>query len=745
MKKRISGFAALLACVALLLTLPATALSLGEPIGGYAAALVQGAELARGVYWTGGDYRTENYIERAPASGVYPIAAGWDTLSSRGSLFEMAERLEAEGKHVLAGVNGDFFNMRSGVPVGVVIENGLLRASCDGLAAVGFLPDGSTVIGRPALEMRLEVGGTEYPVTALNKPRSAAFALYTDEYAPTTMNEGAGRDYICTVSDELKTRCDVVLTVEDCLESDGPVTIPEGKLVLSLSGDANEWMRAAADGIEPGAALTLRIDCAPGWDEVDSAVGCLYKLVTEGKIEEKLERSLSPRTAVGVKADGTLVLYTVDGRQSGLSVGASLEQVASRMLELGCVEAGALDGGASTSLCAVRPGESSLTQINSPSEGSARDAANFVLLVTEDAPTGYAERLTLYPLDGLQMLVGARAPVTVKASDENGYPVQIPLSIKPEVTVGVGSVRSGVFFAERAGDGTITAAFGGLPKASIPVRVVESPDKLTVYGERYGREVKSLTLEPGQEVDLRAVAEHGHVKLLATDECFTWTLDPKAGEVDDTGHLTASATGGSGLLTVSAGDTYVEIEITVPRPIPFADVTKDDPYYEAVCYAYKNELFNGVDDDRFAPLKTMNRAMIVTVLWRVSGTPAPAASARFADVQPDSWYGEAVAWAAESGVVEGVSETEFRPIGDLTREQITAMLCRYDRLLHGETAGGGAFDGFPDAETVSAWAAESVAWAVGRGILTAREDGLLHPGSPATRAEVAEMLMRYLG
>jgi hypothetical protein len=609
---------------------------------------------------------------------------------------------------------------------------------------VGFRADGGALIRKPALEMSLEVDGTRYPLPVINKARGEAFALYTDDFAARTPDDGAGSAFVCTLSDELRTQCELSLYVESREEASGAVAIPEGKATLSLSADANEWMRAAADAIEPGSELTLRIGCAEGWEEITSAVGCLYKLVTDGEIEEKLGRSLSPRSAVGVKADGTLVLYTVDGRQSGWSVGASLQQAAQRLLELGCVEAGALDGGASTSLCAVRPGETMLTQVNSPSEGIAREAANYIFLVTEQEPTGRADMLTIYPLEGLQLLVGASAPVSVKASDENGYAALLPLGLRQEVTGGVGSVRSGRFWAEQAGEGAVTASFGAM-HASLPVRVVESPDKLTVYGEKYGRVIKALTLEPGQEVDLRAEAEQGHIRLTADDGCFEWTLEAAAGTVDETGHLTASRDGGDGVLAVSAGETRLEIPIRVLRPIPFDDVTADDPYYEAVCYAYKNELFSGVAEDRFAPERTMNRAMIVTVLWRVAGKPALKELTRFEDVKPDSWYGEAVAWAAETGVVDGVSDTEFRPLGDLRREQITAMLCRFHRLICGGTVEPGAYDVFPDADEVSDWAAESVGWAVVEVILTARDDGRLQPGSPATRAEVAEMLMRYLG
>ncbi len=743
MKRKISGYAALLLSLALFLALPAAALTLGDPIGGYDTPAAQGTELARGVWWTGSDYRMENYIERAPDSGVRPIAVGWETLCSRDSLAAMAERMEAEGLHVLAGVNGDYFNMRSGVPAGIAIENGVLRSSCDGVWAVGFQKDGSTLISKPALDMRVEIDGTEYPVTSLNKARGEAFVLYTEDFATTTKTEGAGKNFICAASEPITAKCEIKLRVESCLETETASLIPAGKLILSLSAEANEWMQGAADAIEAGSELTLRIDCAEGWETVDSAVGCLYKLVTDAKPEEGLERTLSPRSAVGIKADGTLLLYTIDGRQSGLSVGASLRQVAERLIELGCVEAGVLDGGASTSLCAVRPGETQLTQINSPSEGAPRDAANYILLVTDAEPSGRADKLTLYPLEGLNMLVGASAPISIKASDENGYAALIPVGVRQTVYGGVGTIRSGRFHAEQAGEGNVTASLGTM-RSEIPIHVVTSPDKLTVYGEKYGREIENLTLEPGQEVDLRAEAELGHIKLIADDSCFTWELEEAAGTVDETGHLTASESGGAGILSVSAGETRREIKITVLRPIPFQDVSADDWYYEAVRYAYENNLFNGVADDSFAPQRTMTRAMLVTVLWRIAGEPAHTAAALFEDVAENEWYTVAIAWAAEAGIVEGVSETRFAPTSDLTREQVVTMLQRYHRFVeNGDAFPNGELSVYPDAEEVSGWALESVTWAVGAGILIGR-NGTLSPRADAIRAEVADILMRFL-
>ena len=743
-KKGLWRVFALILCAALL-PASASAAVLGDRLGGYEAQMRPGVTLSRGSYWTGSDYRTENYVSCAPDCGVYPVAVSRETLCSSGSPAEAAALLEAEGLHVLAGVNGDYFNMTGLAPVGIVIRGGILRSSCDGVGAVGFDGNGGVLFGRPALDMELCVGGECVRIEALNKPRGAGIAVYTDDYAEKPLAVGEGVNVICTADEAFTASCTVSLTAEAVQETE-TLSVPAGKVVLSLSADADEGLRAFFGALTPETVFEICISCAEGWENVDSAVGSLYKLVTDGQVEPELEKTLSPRTAVGVRADGSLVLYTVDGRQSGYSVGATMEQTARRMKELGCVEAGALDGGGSTALAAVRPGESALSYVSQPSEGKARKVVNYIFLVCPDAPAGAAERLTLYPLEGLCRMKGASAALTVRASDRNGRACAVPDGTADAVRGGRGPVRDGVFTAKNAGSGSVSASCGSLRGASVPVTVAETPSELTVYGERYGKEVRSLTLEPGQEVDLTAEAKLNHVRLIADDLCFSWALSPEVGTVDETGHLTASAAGGDGVLTVSAGTRSVEIPIHVPRPVPFEDVAGGDWFYGAVKFVYENGLFSGTGENVFSPQESMSRAMLAAVLWRVSGTPEPDGEAPFADVPPEAWYASPVAWAAENGVVNGVSETEFSPDAPLTREQIAVMLYRYHTALRAGSAEAetGDLAAFPDGDAVSAWAAEAVGWAARTGIISGREDGSICPADSASRAEVAVMLMRYL-
>ena len=151
-----------------------------------------------------------------------------------------------------------------------------------------------------------------------------------------------------------------------------------------------------------------------------------------------------------------------------------------------------------------------------------------------------------------------------------------------------------------------------------------------------------------------------------------------------------------------------------------------------------------MEENLFCPDEAMSRAMLVTVLWRFSGSPTGYEN-RFSDVASGLWYTDAIAWAAEEGIVSGMGEGLFDPDGHLTREQLALILFRFSSA---ETASSSdLFEGFADGAAVSPWAQEALSWAVAEGFIGgALEDELLYlnPQGRATRAQVATILMRYL-
>lgn len=178
--------------------------------------------------------------------------------------------------------------------------------------------------------------------------------------------------------------------------------------------------------------------------------------------------------------------------------------------------------------------------------------------------------------------------------------------------------------------------------------------------------------------------------------------------------------------------------------LPFTDVDPAMWYADAVRFAVSNQLFQGVSATEFCPNMTMNRAMLVTVLYRMSGESARSGSG-FADVEADAWYGQAVAWARENGVVQGVTDTAFAPNGAVTREQMATILYRYaQRRGTVEEADSAVLSAFADAGAVSSYAVPAMSWAVQEGLLSGVGGRTLAPGGFATRAQVAAILQRFL-
>ena len=179
----------------------------------------------------------------------------------------------------------------------------------------------------------------------------------------------------------------------------------------------------------------------------------------------------------------------------------------------------------------------------------------------------------------------------------------------------------------------------------------------------------------------------------------------------------------------------------------FRDVSASDWYADAVRWAVDNGVMNGVGDNRFDPNGDTSRAMVVTMLWRMEGSPAYVGMSEFTDVDNEQWYGQAIRWASAEGIVKGYANptgagTVYNPNGAVTREQLAAILYRYAQYKKANVSASADLGSFNDAATVSGWATSAMQWAVGSGIINGI-DGNLVPAGNATRAQVATMLMRY--
>ena len=195
----------------------------------------------------------------------------------------------------------------------------------------------------------------------------------------------------------------------------------------------------------------------------------------------------------------------------------------------------------------------------------------------------------------------------------------------------------------------------------------------------------------------------------------------------------------NGQVTITA--TFVETEAPVGEP--FLDVNEGDWFYDAVAYANENGLMDGVGGNRFAPNSATTRAQLVTILYRLEGQPAVSGDLPFTDVEAGTWYTNAVVWAAQNGIVNGVGDDTFAPGNDLTREQLVTILYRYAEAKGYDVSASADLAGYPDGEEIQAYAREAMAWAVAENIIQGMEDDTLKPAGNASRAQIATILMRF--
>ena len=279
-------------------------------------------------------------------------------------------------------------------------------------------------------------------------------------------------------------------------------------------------------------------------------------------------------------------------------------------------------------------------------------------------------------------------------------------------------------------DTTFTAVWSYMPPAN--------PNyKITIGDMENGTVTANPTAaKAGATVTLTPVPDEGYA-------LSTLTVTDRFGDavrVTENSDGTYTFTMPNGQVTVTA--TFVQVEEPAPTE-PFVDVNEGDWFYDAVVYAYQNELMDGVGGNRFAPNSETTRAQLVTILYRLEGEPAVSGDLPFTDVETGIWYTDAILWAAQNNIVNGVNDTEFAPGDEITRQQLVTILYRYAEAKGYDVSASADLSGYPDAGQVQDYAQPAMAWAVAENIIQGMEDGTLKPAGNASRAQIATILMRF--
>jgi len=532
--------------------------------------------------------QNENYITYTPNSTVIPTITYGTTLYGGNTLSDQVSTMENQGIDILAGTNADYFSNQTLVPMSTAIVDGkILTKDASGQDAVGILEDGSAFISYVYFNSVLtREDGSEVNIYNINKYRQPyAVYLMTSEFSDTTRNTTKGFDVILgSIEGEMRLGEKITAVVESVTENSSAIEIPKDKFVLTVDSKAPEEFLTPISTLTVGEKVTINFSATGDsrWAQVKTGMGSVGgRLLINGKVNSNLPTGAAPRTALGVKEDGSIIVYTLDGRQSGHSYGAQLKTLAKRMHELGCIDALNLDGGGSTAISVQLPGNGSASIMNKPSDGRERKLSTHLIFTNTAEKSGETAQLHLYPKTSY-ILKGATLQLDLKATDSGFYPSNLPNDVIYRVEDGKNSTisQSGLFTADDNGPVTVYAQSGSLNTETL-VNCFETPTSIKINNKSTNKEITELILDPAETVALSAEAYGGYNKLISNNECFTWECDSNIGTIDPSGAFVATNKyGEKGNINITAGDKTVTIPVSIimadkndPKAYPVIDMT----------------------------------------------------------------------------------------------------------------------------------------------------------------------------
>ena len=535
---------------------PAFAATLGENVQSSSVDILDNAKYTHSVFYNGDvGNQTENFITYTPDSGSTPVVAYGSKIYGASTITHVADYLKGIGKYPVAGINADFFSLQTGIPDGIVIIDGRLVSYGDRRDAVAFTDSGEAFIAAPEVKITAYTSGGSFDIDYVNKLRQPYCSyLLTNDFSATTRTSTWGIDVVLDiVSGSPEIDGYVTCVVESVSHNSSAIDIPEGKMVFTVDGKAPEAKYLNAASLLPGEQITISfVATDTRWNDVSFAVGGAKKILSNNQVESNLEAGAAPRSAVGIKPNGDVVFYTIDGRQQGYSYGVQLTTLANRLRELGCSDAINLDGGGSTAITVLYPGYEKLEVVNSPSDGALRACANYIFLVNNKRQTGQFGKLFLYPFEEA-VLPGAKISFVTKATDGSTYTVPVPQGVIYSVDGESNITPNGVATFNGEGRTTVYAQSGSV-KGRADINIVKNPTSISV---NVGN---NISPKAGETVNITAKAFEGRRQLIADNECFQWRVEGGVGTITRDGKFTASGFGG-GRIVVSAGTTSYVINV----------------------------------------------------------------------------------------------------------------------------------------------------------------------------------------
>ncbi len=684
-------------------------------------------------------------IEFHPNNGNVQLRAG----KTRGNVYGVQTVLgitnEMENEfpgQVVAGINGDFFDLGYGVPFGVFLDEGrILSTPPQYSSSFGIKNDGTPFVltHGTILNKILVIGDKKFEMSGVNNRIKDAdsLMLYTEDYGTSTRVKADSLEVVCrVVSGEPRHGETMELVVESINDGVGNTDIEAGKIVLSATGARKNDIAYLKENYE----ISVFFQFNQFWQDVKFAVGGNYTILQDGEVQDVSDGARNPRTVIGYKEDGTVVFYTIDGRQSGYSAGATLKQAATIMRDMGCVAALNLDGGGSTTFVLRPAGSMTRKVVNSPSEGSQRQVANALVLINTAEKYQAPTALFISPAGQCVLAGGNYQYNVVGAMDPNIQPhePQGPFVWNTDSEAAFMD-ENGLLAANTAGTVQILAS-NDTASGVTSVRIVDSVDEITSG-------YTNLVLKAQAETELSVTLKSAGANVVHSKDMLSWSADPQLGEIVAPGVIKTGEKYAEGNIYVSYNGTSLTIPATVDgeRPIEFTDLQGYDWAAEAIGRLAQKEIIRGVSKNEFAPSNSIKRADFMLLLVRMMGIDTSSKPAdNFADVPESAYYYNELGTAKALGIATGVSESEFAPERNITREEMFTLVHRVMKKLGylDRDSDQSVLNAYADSQTISGYARAAIATMSELKLVQGDAKGCVTPKNPATRAEAAVFIDR---
>lgn len=736
---------------------------LGTPDGGWQTDMGGGAVYNNNVFMSDSvGKQTENYVEYVPNSEARPVVVNGESIYGTRTITTASQYMQENNLRPLVGINGDFFSTKTGIPMGYTVINGEIWSKESGVQdAIGFRADGTAFIDKISIETTIQKDGNKINIQYINKWLQKGFSwvnLLDSNFAANTKTDFNALYVICSKIDgDMGVNSMMELKVDEVFIYDGAIKIPDGKYVFVMDAEGDKDLFDFLANLAEGDKLTLKNNIVGNtkydWSEAEFAISTIGdRLVEDGEIGTGFASGTAPRTAVGIKADGNIVFYTIDGRQSGHSYGVRIETLAKRMQELGCVDAINLDGGGSTVIGGVFPGTDNFLISNSPSDGNERRCANYLFLQDLRERTDVVWYVDWIENTTNNFMAGTTHKLIAdKVYDTGNYKMDglrdVTFTLENQGNANATMTDDNVITF--AGTGTVKVYVTGEKYSkTFTFETYEYPQEVRIIDQSTGKEVNELIVSEGGMTNyaLEAGAYVNGVRLESTPDMFKWDSAGSMVTVNSDGEVSVKDDGSkNGSIRVTIAGVTKEIPITVIENPIFTDI---DTHWakDTIKEMAMLEIINGFEENGkklFKPDSNITRIQFCSVVAKSLGIEGDSDTTNFADndkIQP--WALPYVNAMVKYGYMTGKSDDDvtlyFDPENSITRCEAFAVISR----ILGETTDGKI--NFEDKDTIPQWAKTGIITLISRGVINGYEDNTIRPNNTITRAEAA-VLVRNSG